>query len=167
MADEIKNVVENGDSAVPKTAKQLAKEAAKQAKLDKLKQKLEKQQNAAPKKDKEEKKEKKKEVKETAVYTIDTPDGEKKDTINPLPDAYSPKYVEAAWYSWWEKQRFFKPEYGRKSITEPNPKGKFIIVIPPPNVTGSLHLGHALTNSIQDAIVRWHRMRGELNTKSV
>lgn len=36
-----------------------------------------------------------------------------------------------------------------------NPRGKFIIVIPPPNVTGSLHLGHALTNAIQDSIVRW------------
>lgn len=54
MADETNVVVENGDGAPPKTAKQLAKEAAKQAKLDKLKQKLEKQQNTAPKKDKEE-----------------------------------------------------------------------------------------------------------------
>ncbi|KAJ8937758.1 hypothetical protein NQ318_006621 [Aromia moschata] len=161
MADETKNVKENGDVAPPKTAKQLAKEAAKQAKLDKLKQKLEKQQNVAPKKDKEEKKEKKKEAKEAAVYDIDTPEGERKDTVNPLPDAYSPKYVEAAWYNWWEKKHFFKPEYGRNSILEPNPKGTFVIIIPPPNVTGSLHLGHALTNAIQDSIVRWHRMKGE------
>lgn len=54
MADETKNITQNGGVAPPKTEKQLAKEAAKQAKLDKLKQKLEKQQNAAPKKDKEE-----------------------------------------------------------------------------------------------------------------
>lgn len=54
MADAIKVPVENGDAAPPKSAKQLAKEAAKQAKLDKLKQKLEKQQYAAPKKEKEE-----------------------------------------------------------------------------------------------------------------
>ncbi|XP_050518605.1 valine--tRNA ligase [Diabrotica virgifera virgifera] len=161
MADEIKNVVENGGDAPPKTAKQLAKEAAKQAKLDKLKQKLEKQQNAAPKKDKEEKKEKKKEVKEAATYSISTLEGEKKDTTVALPDAYSPKYVEAAWYSWWEKKQFFKPEYGRKSILEPNANGKFVIIIPPPNVTGALHLGHALTSSIQDSLVRWHRMKGE------
>lgn len=53
MADETIAIVENGDSAPPKSAKQLAKEAAKQAKLDKLKQKLDKQQNTAPKKDKE------------------------------------------------------------------------------------------------------------------
>ena len=38
---------------------------------------------------------------------------------------------------------------------EENPKGKFMLCIPPPNVTGSLHLGHALTSSVQDAIVRW------------
>lgn len=37
-----------------------------------------------------------------------------------------------------------------------------MIVIPPPNVTGNLHLGHALTNAIEDTIVRWHRMRGEI-----
>ncbi|XP_044258532.1 valine--tRNA ligase [Tribolium madens] len=158
MCDEA--VLQNGDLAPPKTAKQLEKEAKKQAKLDKLKQKLEKQQNAAPKKETE-KKEKKKEVKEAAVYSIPTPEGDKKDIANALPDAYSPQFVEAAWYPWWEKKGFFKPEYGRKSVGEPNPKGKFVIVIPPPNVTGSLHLGHALTNAIQDSIVRWHRMRGE------
>uniref|UniRef100_A0A8K9Y0Q1 valine--tRNA ligase n=1 Tax=Oncorhynchus mykiss TaxID=8022 RepID=A0A8K9Y0Q1_ONCMY len=78
---------------------------------------------------------------------------------NPLPDSYSPQYVEAAWYSWWEKQGYFKPEYG--SISEPNPRGVFMMCIPPPNVTGSLHLGHALTNAIQDCLTRWHRMRGE------
>lgn len=52
-----------------------------------------------------------KEIKESAVYTIDTPAGEKKDISAALPDAYSPKYVEAAWYAWWEKQGFFKPDY--------------------------------------------------------
>src|SRR5512146_1739364 len=68
--------------------------------------------------------------------------------------AYDPRAVEAAWYDWWLASGFFKA-----SNTDPRPK--FVIVIPPPNVTGSLHLGHAVTNSIQDAIVRWHRMRGE------
>lgn len=46
------------------------------------------------------------------MYDVDTPAGEKKDVTNRMPDAYSPKYVEAAWYSWWEKEGFFKPEYG-------------------------------------------------------
>nr|XP_023970425.1 valine--tRNA ligase-like [Chrysemys picta bellii] len=77
------------------------------------------------------------------------------DVTGPMPDAYSPQYVEAAWYPWWESQGFFKPEYGRQRVSEPNPKGLFMMCIPPPNVTGSLHLGHALTNAIQDALTRW------------
>ena len=55
---------------------------------------------------------KEKEKKEAAVYDIPTEPGRKKDTKVPLPDAYSPRYVEAAWYAWWEKEGFFKPEYG-------------------------------------------------------
>ena len=43
----------------------------------------------------------------------------------------------------------------RQSVGEVNPKGSFIITLPPPNVTGTLHLGHALTNAIEDSIVRW------------
>uniref|UniRef100_A0A8C4DI94 valine--tRNA ligase n=1 Tax=Dicentrarchus labrax TaxID=13489 RepID=A0A8C4DI94_DICLA len=93
------------------------------------------------------------------TYNVPTPSGDKKDVISPLPDSYSPQYVEAAWYQWWEKQGFFKPEYG--SISDQNPRGIFMMCIPPPNVTGSLHLGHALTNAIQDSLTRWHRMRGE------
>lgn len=46
------------------------------------------------------------------MYNVPTSVGDKKDVTKQLPDAYSPKYVEAAWYSWWEKQGFFKPEYG-------------------------------------------------------
>lgn len=53
-----------------------------------------------------------KETKESAVYTASTAPGDKKDITGPMPDAYSPKYVEAAWYAWWEKQGFFKPEFG-------------------------------------------------------
>ncbi|XP_052526786.1 valine--tRNA ligase, partial [Tympanuchus pallidicinctus] len=83
------------------------------------------------------------------------------DVSVPLPDSYSPRYVEAAWYSWWEKEGFFKPEYGRSAISEPNPLGVFMMCVPPPNVTGTLHLGHALTSAIQDALTRWHRMCGQ------
>ncbi|XP_015600772.1 valine--tRNA ligase isoform X1 [Cephus cinctus] len=157
-----KNDTAGSDGAPPKTAKQLEKEAKKLAKLEKFKQKQDKKDSASTNKPKEklEKLEKKKEVKESPLYTINTPVGEKKNVSCPMPDAYSPKYVEAAWYSWWEKQGFFKPEYGRKTISEPNPKGKFVMVIPPPNVTGVLHLGHALTNAVEDAITRWNRMKG-------
>lgn len=52
-----------------------------------------------------------KEIKAAAVYTANTAEGEKKDISGALPDAYSPKFVEAQWYSWWEKEGFFKPDY--------------------------------------------------------
>jgi valyl-tRNA synthetase len=63
--------------------------------------------------------------------------------------SYDPTAVEAAWYDWWLKEGFFTADNNDTT------KEKFVIVIPPPNVTGSLHLGHALTNSIQDSIIRW------------
>ncbi|XP_061573124.1 valine--tRNA ligase [Cololabis saira] len=144
----------------PKTEAQLKKEAKKREKLEKFQQKkdMEAKKKAQPPTEKKAKPEKK----ELGViaYNIPTTAGERKDVASPLPDSYSPQYVEAAWYPWWEKQGFFKPEYGR-NLSEPNPRGTFMMCIPPPNVTGSLHLGHALTNAIQDSLTRWHRMRGE------
>ncbi len=64
-------------------------------------------------------------------------------------DKYIHSDVEDKIYSYWEKNELFKPRDNSK---------KFSIVIPPPNVTGSLHMGHALNNSIQDLLVRYHRM---------
>nr|XP_027778841.1 valine--tRNA ligase, mitochondrial isoform X2 [Marmota flaviventris] len=97
--------------------------------------------------------------KEILLYEIPTKPGEKKDVSGPLPPAYSPRYVEAAWYPWWVREGFFKPEYQAQL---PQATGEtFSMCIPPPNVTGSLHIGHALTVAIQDALVRWHRMRGD------
>ena len=64
-------------------------------------------------------------------------------------DKYIHSDVEDRIYSYWEKNELFKPKENTK---------KFSIVIPPPNVTGSLHMGHALNNSIQDLLVRYHRM---------
>lgn len=74
------------------------------------------------------------------------------DVSCPLPRSYSPDFVEAAWYDWWVAQRFFTPEYGEE---KGSPRQKFVMCLPPPNVTGTLHLGHAITNTIQDALVRW------------
>ena len=70
--------------------------------------------------------------------------------------------MEAAWYAWWEKSGFFKPEYGRKNLKDVPEEGTFMMVIPPPNVTGKLHLGHALTNSVEDAITRYNRQCGKM-----
>ncbi len=66
---------------------------------------------------------------------------------------YNPKAVEDKWYKYWEENELFKAEV-RKD------KKPFSIVIPPPNVTGSLHIGHALVNTLQDVIVRFKRMQG-------
>ncbi len=70
-----------------------------------------------------------------------------------LPSVYSPKEVEARWYAEWESQGFFKPNLNAR-------EGPFTIVIPPPNVTGILHMGHALNNTLQDVLIRYKRMRG-------
>ena len=157
-----------GTEVRQKSEKELKKEAAKAAKLAKFQERTRKgeQMNESKaksdttdqKKDKKEKKEKKTVI----TYERQIKTGDKKDvTSDPMPDSYSPKYVESVWYDWWETQGFFKPEYGRKDINEPNPKGKFVMVIPPPNVTGVLHLGHALTNAIEDSLTRWNRMKGK------
>ena len=70
-----------------------------------------------------------------------------------LQGSYDPKSVEARWYPIWEEAGAFRPEV--------NPEGQaFTIVIPPPNVTGVLHMGHALDLSIQDALIRRKRMQG-------
>ncbi|KAJ5096175.1 hypothetical protein NUU61_005531 [Penicillium alfredii] len=97
---------------------------------------------------------------ESRDWIEETPAGQRK-ILKPLDDdfhkAYIPKVVESAWYSFWEDQGLFKPQ------TEDNgdlkPKGKYVIAIPPPNVTGKLHIGHALALSLEDTLIRWHRMR--------
>lgn len=78
------------------------------------------------------------------------------DISRPLLKAYCPQYTESDWYEWWQQQGYFSPEYITQNEAEgQDRREKFVICLPPPNVTGSLHLGHALGNSIQDAIVRW------------
>uniref|UniRef100_A0AAY4DFH0 Valine--tRNA ligase, mitochondrial n=1 Tax=Denticeps clupeoides TaxID=299321 RepID=A0AAY4DFH0_9TELE len=97
--------------------------------------------------------------KQKRTYTGSTLPGEKKDTTSvPFPQSYSPEYVESGWYQWWEKEGFFTPEYHNKL---PHAASRtFSLCIPPPNVTGTLHLGHALTVAIQDSLARWRRMLG-------
>ncbi|KAJ2404565.1 valine--tRNA ligase, partial [Coemansia sp. RSA 2530] len=109
---------------------------------------------AAPKKEKEAKSA----PKPKAAFVNTTPAGEKKDMSEPMADSYNPVAVESSWYSWWETQGFFAPQTGPDG--EISPKGRFVMVTPPPNVTGKLHIGHAMFVAIQDSIVRWNRMRG-------
>jgi valyl-tRNA synthetase len=75
---------------------------------------------------------------------------------DPQYKAYNPIAVESAWYSWWEKEGYFIPEF--TSDAKVKPEGSFVIVEPPPNVTGVLHIGHGLANALQDLMIRWNRM---------
>lgn len=71
-----------------------------------------------------------------------------------LSKAYDPSQVEEKWYKFWMEQGYFKPVIDRN-------KKPFVIIMPPPNVTGELHLGHALTATLEDIMTRWHRMKGD------
>ncbi|KAM6899585.1 valine--tRNA ligase, mitochondrial [Xenentodon cancila] len=96
--------------------------------------------------------------KQKIVYSAQTAPGSKKDVSLPFPSSYSPDYVESSWYEWWEKEGFFSPE--RHERLSHRVDRTFSLCIPPPNVTGTLHLGHALTVAVEDALVRWRRMLG-------
>lgn len=71
--------------------------------------------------------------------------------MSDLPKGYDPSLVEAHWYQHWEEGGFFRHK---------GSKGPYSIVIPPPNVTGVLHMGHALVDTLQDILIRWKRMEG-------
>ena len=71
-----------------------------------------------------------------------------------MPKTYNPQKAEKPIYDWWERKGYFRPEI--------NPwKKPFTITMPPPNVTGALHLGHAITAAVEDLVTRYHRMKGD------
>ena len=74
--------------------------------------------------------------------------------LSEIPKAYNPKQVEGKWYRFWEERGYFAPKIDLQ-------KEPFVIIMPPPNVTGELHLGHALTATLEDILTRWHRMKGD------
>ena len=70
-----------------------------------------------------------------------------------LPKQYDPQDAQRRWYAFWLEKGYFHAD-------PTSPKPPYTIVIPPPNVTGALHLGHALNNTLQDILIRWRRMQG-------
>ena len=82
------------------------------------------------------------------------------DLDSPVPGAlekiYEPQRFEPHWAEWWIESAIYRPD-----VHTAQPGRTFSIVIPPPNVTGSLHIGHMLDHTIMDVAVRWHRMKGE------
>ncbi|KAF2187716.1 hypothetical protein K469DRAFT_704654 [Zopfia rhizophila CBS 207.26] len=160
---------DGGEKDIPKkakTEKELEKERKKAEKDAKFKAKKAAQAAAAGGEGAKAggkagaKEKKKKDEEKLPEYVEETPKGEKK-ILKPLDDvyhkAYIPRVVESAWYDFWEKEGFFKPELKDGKVKE---AGSFVISVPPPNVTGALHCGHALATALQDALIRWHRMRG-------
>jgi valyl-tRNA synthetase len=77
-----------------------------------------------------------------------------------LPKTYDFKATEQQMYQWWEDQGYFKPINDPKSINHDPDHKPYVISIPPPNVTGELHLGHAMFVSMEDLMIRYHRMKG-------
>lgn len=73
---------------------------------------------------------------------------------NNIPKVYDPAAVEKKWYAYWIENGFFHQPVDKS-------RRPFSVVIPPPNITGKLHMGHALDNTLQDILVRWHRMMGD------
>ena len=71
-----------------------------------------------------------------------------------IPKAYDPQAVERRTYEFWVNGGYFSPTIDRS-------KEPFVVIMPPPNVTGELHMGHALTIALEDLMVRWHRMKGD------
>ena len=152
------------EDGTQKSPKEIEKEKKKAEKLLKFAAKQAKQaQNQAGQAKNAAKKEKKKKETEPIPEFVDkTVAGEKKILVSlddPALKAYNPANVESSWYEWWNKSGFFEPEFTKDGKIKP--EGVFTIPAPPPNVTGSLHIGHALTIAIQDSLCRYYRMKGK------
>ena len=70
-----------------------------------------------------------------------------------IPSAYSPHEIEKKWYTFWLNKGYFR-------AADKSDRPSYSIVIPPPNITGNLHVGHTLNNSLQDALIRWRKLQG-------
>ena len=148
-------VMDGSNRGAPKVGKKAGKKddkAAKFAAKQAAKAKADAEAAAKPKEAKKEKTKKEEKPAEVVPDVIYTP-GEKKDMTAPMLNSYNPKHVETSWDEWWTAQGFYRAD-------ENSSKEKFVMMLPPPNVTGTLHIGHALTCSIQDTIARWRRMKG-------
>ena len=75
----------------------------------------------------------------------------------PLAPQYNPTAIESALYAWWEERGLFSPDV---TAGVPGDGRPYVIMMPPPNVTAALHMGHGLNNTVQDVLVRFERMRG-------
>ncbi|GMH26346.1 hypothetical protein Nepgr_028189 [Nepenthes gracilis] len=128
-------------------------ESETQPSTEDLEKKKKKEEKAKAKELKKQKAAQKAEVAKLQVQQSSNASKKKKLLSRSMAKQYNPCVVEKSWYAWWENSGFF--------VADPkSSKPPFVIVLPPPNVTGALHIGHALTSSIQDTVIRWRRMSG-------
>jgi valyl-tRNA synthetase len=78
-----------------------------------------------------------------------------------IPKAYEPQEIEERWAKAWYEEKLFRAENSGTPGVSGIEQARFSIALPPPNVTGSIHIGHMLEHTQIDMLVRWHRMRGE------
>jgi valyl-tRNA synthetase len=74
-----------------------------------------------------------------------------------IPKVYDPTGIESKWYARWNERGYFRAD-------NESPREPYVIVIPPPNVTGILHMGHALNTTIQDILIRWKKLQGYISS---
>ncbi|KAI9112058.1 hypothetical protein K1719_016954 [Acacia pycnantha] len=155
MEPEKKVEVEDPEKKKKKEEKAREKELKKMKALEKATKRQEQEQKSSNASKKSERKNVKRTDDENPEDYIDpeTPSGQKKNMSRQMAKQYSPRAVEKSWYEWWEKTGFFVADANSS-------KPPFVIVLPPPNVTGALHIGHALTAAIEDTMIRWRRMSG-------
>jgi valyl-tRNA synthetase len=89
-----------------------------------------------------------------AAMTTQTPNQE-------LDKSFDPKTIEAKWYAFWESKGYYAAGFNQPTESNPEIKDNFCILLPPPNVTGTLHMGHGFNQTLMDALTRYHRMRGD------
>jgi len=78
-----------------------------------------------------------------------------------LEKSFDPKTIETKWYEFWENQGYYAAGLSQPTLSNPEIKDNFCILLPPPNVTGTLHMGHGFNQTLMDALTRYHRMKGD------
>ena len=81
--------------------------------------------------------------------------------IKELAKSFDPKAIESKWYEFWESKGYYAAGFSQPTESNPQIKENFCILLPPPNVTGTLHMGHGFNQTLMDALTRYHRMRGD------
>ncbi|GMM57564.1 valine--tRNA ligase [Maudiozyma humilis] len=153
---------EDGSAKTPKEIEKERKKAEKLLKFAAKKAKQAQAKQAGASNASKKVKKPKKEAEPVPAFVDRTVPGEKKILLSlddPSLKAYNPANVESSWYDWWVKTGVFEPEFAPDGSVKP--EGVFTIPAPPPNVTGALHIGHALTIAIQDSLIRYNRMKGK------